>query len=171
MSYRLAVISLALLVLGLINFSIFEKETLLAEGQTVYLELVPVDPRSLMQGDYMRLNYRLGRELSQENSKLPVNGQLAVQLDEHRVARQARWYKAGSSLAADEIRLQYRKRGSRDIYLGARSFFFQEGHADWYSAARYGELRVDAHGASLLVGLRDAELQRLGPLQEEKKSP
>ncbi len=29
----------------------------------VLLRLAPVDPRSLMQGDYMRLNYELARQL------------------------------------------------------------------------------------------------------------
>ncbi|XOT97907.1 GDYXXLXY domain-containing protein, partial [Alcaligenes pakistanensis] len=30
-------------------------------GQTVLLELAPVDPRSLMQGDYMSLNFALSQ--------------------------------------------------------------------------------------------------------------
>lgn len=39
-------------ILALVNASILDKEKLLSEGQVVYLELAPVDPRSLMQGDY-----------------------------------------------------------------------------------------------------------------------
>lgn len=35
------------------------KQTLIAEGRPVFLELGPVDPRSLMQGDYMRLAFGL----------------------------------------------------------------------------------------------------------------
>ncbi|MFX7329222.1 GDYXXLXY domain-containing protein, partial [Acinetobacter baumannii] len=34
-----------------------QKEMLLKEGQLVLLPLAPVDPRSLMQGDYMALRY------------------------------------------------------------------------------------------------------------------
>ncbi|WP_414673872.1 GDYXXLXY domain-containing protein, partial [Marinimicrobium sp. UBA4509] len=43
----------ALAILVLVNFSIYEKEQHLAQGEIMYLELAPVDPRSLMQGDYM----------------------------------------------------------------------------------------------------------------------
>ena len=34
-------------------------ERYIADGQPVFVELAPVDPRSLMQGDYMQLNFRL----------------------------------------------------------------------------------------------------------------
>jgi len=37
-----------LLILGMTNWSIFEKEDLLANGQVILLELAPVDPRSLI---------------------------------------------------------------------------------------------------------------------------
>ena len=40
---------------------IASKETLLRTGQTVKLELAPLDPRSLMQGDYVRLNYKISQ--------------------------------------------------------------------------------------------------------------
>lgn len=50
-------------VLGIVNASIIDKEKHLAEGQVVYLELAPVDPRSLMQGDYMALNFRVAQQV------------------------------------------------------------------------------------------------------------
>ena len=52
------------LVLGLAAWSVLGFETLLRQGRTVYLELAPVDPRSLMQGDYMALSYQLEREIA-----------------------------------------------------------------------------------------------------------
>ena len=54
---------------------------------------------------------------------------------------------------ADEHLLLYRYRG--DLRLGAESFMFQEGDADLYSNARYGELKVDESGASVLIGLAE----------------
>lgn len=47
------------LLLGFFNWSVVQKEETLAKGRLVLLELAPVDPRSLMQGDYMRLNYAI----------------------------------------------------------------------------------------------------------------
>src|SRR5690606_22795049 len=47
------------LVLTVVNVDIYRKESLLAEGKPVILQLRPVDPRSLMQGDYMALNFQV----------------------------------------------------------------------------------------------------------------
>ncbi|MCL1483253.1 MAG: GDYXXLXY domain-containing protein [Marinobacter sp.] len=55
---------LALLVaLAMVNLSVFQKEQQLAHGKVVYLDLAPVDPRSLMQGDYMTLSFAIGQEI------------------------------------------------------------------------------------------------------------
>lgn len=48
-----------LLVLGFFLFKIVQNERILSKGEIVLLELRPVDPRSLMQGDYMSLQFRL----------------------------------------------------------------------------------------------------------------
>ncbi|TXD96780.1 GDYXXLXY domain-containing protein [Psychrobacter frigidicola] len=50
-------------ILILINMSIVKYEQHLATGNTVLLELAPVDPRGFMQGDYMALSYALEREI------------------------------------------------------------------------------------------------------------
>ncbi|MFT6791681.1 MAG: hypothetical protein ACJA04_000891 [Cellvibrionaceae bacterium] len=47
---------LSILVLGVLNYGIYQKQKIKDHGEIVLLELAPVDPRSLMQGDYMRLN-------------------------------------------------------------------------------------------------------------------
>ena len=54
-----AVLLLSLGLLAMINWDIVKREAWLAEGEVVRLELAPVDPRSLMQGDYMTLNYQI----------------------------------------------------------------------------------------------------------------
>ncbi|MCQ9617884.1 GDYXXLXY domain-containing protein [Paenalcaligenes niemegkensis] len=54
-----------IICLGVANVDIWSKERLLREGQRVVLELAPVDPRSLMQGDYMALRYQISAVVSQ----------------------------------------------------------------------------------------------------------
>ena len=49
------------LVIGYINWAVAVKEKTLGNGKLLLLELAPVDPRSLMQGDYMRLDYQINR--------------------------------------------------------------------------------------------------------------
>ena len=56
------------LALGVPNYAIIQKERLLASGTPVLEELAPVDPRSLIQGDYMRLDYAISRQLREPGS-------------------------------------------------------------------------------------------------------
>ena len=45
-----------LLVLAVVNGAILKKQAVVESGERVVLKLAPVDPRSLMQGDYMILS-------------------------------------------------------------------------------------------------------------------
>jgi uncharacterized membrane-anchored protein len=139
------------------NGLIYQKEQTLTHGRQVFLKLAPVDPRSLMQGDYMRLGYDLADQL--RATKLPPDGRLIVQLDTQGIGTTAR-LEDDKPLAANETLLRYRYR--KGLRLGAESFFFQEGQAQVYDKAKYGELRVEANGDSVLVGLRGENLEVLG---------
>lgn len=153
-----------LIVFMVVNVQIVQKEFLLKQGITMLLRLAPVDPRSLIQGDYMALRYDLP-DFVQEAS-LPRNGQVVVRLDEHQVTTILRVHTPGRPLIEGEYLLRYRRRAG-SVQLGSKAFFFQEGHADYYANACYGELRVSGSGESILVGLRNNDLQPLGPLQEK----
>ena len=144
------------LVLATVNVSIVRKERLLANGSRVLVELAPVDPRSLLQGDYMRLEYKLARNADPGWSR---DGRLIVRLDDQGIAEFVR-RDDGRALAPGEVLLQYRRRSGR-VRVGSDAFFFQEGHSERYAGAKYGELRVDRSGGSVLVGLRDEALQPL----------
>jgi uncharacterized membrane-anchored protein len=142
------------LVLGAVNLSIAEKEETLANGRQVLLELRPLDPRSLIQGDYMILRYAEAVHPDvATKQEMPLRGTVILKLDEKGVATFAR-VDDGTALAPGELRLKYKFKIQRaGLRYGAESFFFQEGDADLYASARYGVLRVDADGASVLVGL------------------
>lgn len=145
-----------LLIIVVVNFLIFSKEKTLANGRTMLLRLAPVDPRSLIQGDYMVLRYTIAGEVSK--TQLKNSGCIVVSLDKNNVAKFVRVHN-GESLQTGEHLLFYRNRGS--LRLGAESFMFQEGYADLYANARYGELKVDESGASVLIGLRDEDFNPL----------
>jgi len=144
-------------ILAAVNGLIAHKESVLRSGQRMLLRLAPVDPRSLMQGDYMVLAYEAARSVPVTG--LPGDGRLVVAVDANDVARFVRIH-GGGPLAPGEHLLRYRVRGQ--VQLGAESFFFQEGHAGRYENARYGELRVRADGSSVLVGLCDENRRTLG---------
>lgn len=159
---RLVLWGVLALILAAANFLIYGKEAVLAEGEVMLLELQPRDPRSLLQGDYMSLRYQMGRELEASVSAATADGHAVVQLDDKRVAHFVRLHDGTAPLAAEERLLRFRKRGGV-VRIAGDAFFFQEGQAQMYQPARYGELRVDLGGEAVLVGLRDGELKALAP--------
>ena len=60
---KLGVVITCVIFLLLYNYSIYSKEKHLRTGEIVNLELEPVDPRSLMQGDFMDLDYDMSRKI------------------------------------------------------------------------------------------------------------
>jgi uncharacterized membrane-anchored protein len=157
---RWILLVLAVLVLAALNGLAAHKESVLRSGTKMYLRLAPVDPRSLLQGDYMALRYEIANRVRDLKEELPSDGRLVVRPGENGVAQFVRLHQ-GEPLGLGEHLLRYRNRGG--VRLGAESFFFQEGHAKYYEKARYGELRVSSAGESVLVGLAGERLERLGP--------
>ena len=147
-----------LAVLALVNFGIHQREQLLTRVSVVLLELAPVDPRSLMQGDYMRLDFAVATEAFPfERRQALSDGHVVVAVGTNRVGRFRR-LADGRPLAPGEIALRYRMRGGQPNFA-TNAFFFEEGSADVYAGAAYGEFRVDNDGEMILTGLRDAALQ------------
>ena len=134
-------------------------EQTLKDGQLVLLQLAPVDPRSLMQGDYMRLNY-------QEASSAPVDEQTAtrgyavLRTDSNQVGEIVRLQNTLEPVNDNELVIKY-KRINRRLFLGAESFFFEEGQDTLYQKAVYGGLKVNDKGQNLLVGLYDKDFHRI----------
>lgn len=155
-----AAVSLAAVLL-VINAAIAQKEALIAEGQPVFIPLAPVDPRSLMQGDFMRLNFALPGEVpSQAGGLLAARRpHVVASLDGRRVARLVRLHD-GSALAPGELLIELSPLGGRWTVV-TDAWFFTEGEAGRWSAARFGEFRVKPDGQALLVGLRGGALERL----------
>jgi len=155
---RLILLVSALAILTAINLAIASKESILRDGRRIYLRLAPVDPRSLMQGDYMDLRYEIARRVEGDG---PGDGRIVLLIGPDDVAS---WdgFPGPGPLKPDQQLLRYRRRSGR-LRFGAESYFFQEGYAGHYQPARYGELRVDPSGECVLVGLADENLKPLGP--------
>jgi len=155
---RAVILLTALVLLLMVNYGIYEKEHLLAEGELILMPLAPVDPRSLMQGDYMLLRYAVDRQVNTRDAA--EDGYLVLDLDEHRVATLNRVVDRREQ-ADDAPMIRYRIRHGR-LKLAGNTYFFQEGTATTYSGARYGAFRIGSDGSALLTGLCDKEFNRLG---------
>lgn len=155
-----------LLVLAAATAAVRSYERTLGEGLIMLAELAPVDPRSLMQGDYMALRFAIDDELGTRGAD-PATGRLPRYAW---LSRDAEGRASLDSLAddlppADDERLavRIRRRGGQPS-IGPNAFFFQEGTAEHYETAHWGEFRVDRRGRALLTHLRDEQLRRLGEI-------
>lgn len=157
MKTRLFVVA-TVLVMAALNLLVWQKETVVRNGRMVLLDLAPADPRSLMQGDYMRLRYKVEMDIMGVHGA-PDRGDVVVSVDARGVGTFARLYEGGP-MAPNEQRLHYHAE-ELGYRVGPSGFYFQEGQAARFSAARYGELRVTPQGDVVLVGLRDAGLHVL----------
>jgi uncharacterized membrane-anchored protein len=169
MRKAIAVVALVL-ALGLVNWSILGKEKHLSDGRVVYLRLAPVDPRSLMQGDYMALRFHIANEVFRALPKRDeksswrthvdaLDGYAIVTLDKQDIGTFSAVYN-GQFLNDNQILMRYRVRDGR-VKFATNAFFFQEGHGEIYQAATLGQFRVDKHGELLLSGMYDKNLQEL----------
>ena len=146
-----------LIVLIVANILIIKKEKTIKTGDLILLELRPVDPRSLMQGDYMTLSYSVVRELREADS-IPNRGFLVVKCDGNSVASKLRVQSDKSPLDENEYLIKYYS-GDRNPTIGSESFFFQEGKGEIYEKAKYGGVKAAKSGNIVLIGLYDENFQ------------
>ncbi len=159
-------------VLALIvaNVGIAGRERLIAEGRPVYLKLAPVDPRSLMQGDYMRLAYDLpgtqgvrwmSRNTAADGAPLwGARPRVAATLDARGVVVAARLLAAGEAPPAGTQLLELTPKAGGWTFV-SDAWFFREGEAQRWQPAKYGEFRVTPDGKGLLVGVVGEDLKPL----------
>ena len=141
-----------LIVLAGVTGSILAKERIKTHGERILLELAPVDPRSMMQGDYMALQFKIAERIAKEARE---SGAAPIVLDGRGVAT------LDIAPREDGLRIRYRLQG-RQVWLGTNAYFFEEGTASRYVNARYGEFRLDRDsGEAVLTGLRDEKLRPL----------
>jgi uncharacterized membrane-anchored protein len=151
----------AVLVLLMANVGIWQKEDLIAHGLPLFVPLAPVDPRSLMQGDYMALRFALPVDAALADDHLaPGQRPRLVVLRDARGIATALRPDVGAPLAQDELRIELSSKNG-DWVLVTDAWFFKEGESDRWAQAKYGEFRVAPDGRALLVSLRGADLGML----------
>jgi uncharacterized membrane-anchored protein len=147
-------------VLLVANIGIWQKEALIAHGQPLYISLAPVDPRSLMQGDFMQLNFQIPFDTPSVSDISNQTRPLLVMKRDSQNIGSAQRIDQGEPLAADEFKIELSPKNGRWV-LVSDAWFFKEGEANRWAQARYGEFRVMPNGKALLVGLRGEGLKGL----------
>jgi len=138
--------------LTLFNLAIKDKENTLENGDLVLLEMVPVDQRSKMQGDFMELNYKATEGVYADS--IPHRGYCVVKPVGQNVYEKVRFQEHAEPIGKGEKAIRYTTERFQ-IHIGSTTFFFQEDKAALFDSAQYAGLRVDNKGRSILVGLYD----------------
>ncbi|MGI9476868.1 MAG: GDYXXLXY domain-containing protein [Hyphomicrobiaceae bacterium] len=146
----------------IVGSGIRQNEEIIQNGKRIFIALGPADPRSLMRGDYMALNFRVP-PLPRSNARLkryefPVWASASVDKDD--VATIKDYGYEGAKTIAGDIILKIQVR-SRRVVIGTNAFFFPEGQASKFSNARFGEFRVGKDGKPILIGLADENRRRI----------
>lgn len=161
---RLVIALGGVVILVVANVGIFQKQQLVDTGRVLLLELAPVDPRSLMQGDYMALRFRVADEAFRSVDRETLqDGRLVLSVDDNNVGKFAR-FDSGEALGPGEVVIRYRVRAGNPKFA-TNAFFFEEGTADAYARARFGEFRVSPSGDAILTGMRGEKFEVLGSLE------
>lgn len=168
MSYRILVIALAAIFFLLFyNSQIRSSKQLIENGQEVLLKLRPVDPRSLMQGDYMQLAYDADVYPVFKSEDKLTHGTAILVRGENNVATFSR-LDNGAPLKPEEVKINFIKTINNQVSYGGNRYFFQEGLGNQYESAEYGIFRVSPSGQAILVGLADEGKQRIEPAKVDK---
>ena len=102
------------------------KETALRTGTEVVLQTVPVDPRSLLQGDYAILDYEIA-DLPTSMQDAPIGQTVYVYLQEEGDVWNAMGWAGPTGFVEGEVLIKGRidRRGHADFGIGA--YFVPEG--------------------------------------------
>lgn len=158
-----------LVALGVANVDVWQKENVIAGGERILVRLVPVDPRSLMQGDYMRLRFDIPAEIVKELERSAVNSVqwskravVVAKVNDRREAQLLRLASEHETPGEGEVLLPLRLlKGSWVLVTDA--YFFPEGQGHRFEQARFGEIRALPGGRALLVGLADEHGRSIPP--------
>jgi len=187
---RIPELIISVLIIGVIVY-VFQfsasRDRLAAEGREIFLELAPVDPLSLFQGQYMRVRFAVEREGLPLIDEINIEGKRAVlKLDERGIATFG-GVEENNDLGPDEVlfRGHLRKMENREmrrqpgadpgeplsghyvkLEIPQRDFLFKENTEDRYESAKYGVFRVGEGGDYMLMDLADENLQKLTIIKE-----
>ncbi|HRJ69023.1 MAG TPA: GDYXXLXY domain-containing protein [Beijerinckiaceae bacterium] len=144
---------------GITLAGIRDNENVIATGRKIYLRTAPRDPRSLVQGDFMALNFEGGR-MSNPLSATEKELYARADVDARGIAIPKAFSESPEKPGSGEIVFPLRWKGGRWIVV-TDAWYFKEGTGQRFANARFGEFRLRGDGRMLLVGLADGDLKPL----------
>ena len=137
----------ALQVVGLVAFAAV-KQYAVAKGTEVILQGAPVDPRSLIQGDYAILDYEIAGVPDRYESLFESGDDVIVVLAERGQVWEATEYLAGrrADRLSNEVFIRGEMQSNGRIDFGIGTYFVPEGTGRTVENARDLKIRVSLSG-------------------------
>lgn len=147
-----------LLLMIVFGYSVIKEEKNLKKA-TFYIKTVPADPRSLIQGDYMVLNYDIAESARMEIGNIR-KGYIRIKINDLKIAEFIRIDEEYLPPSNNEISIQFQKNGS-NIDIGVNSYLFQEGTGNKFQKAQYAEVIELKNGKLRLKNLLDKDFIKI----------
>ncbi|HBD93736.1 MAG: hypothetical protein A2015_12625 [Spirochaetes bacterium GWF1_31_7] len=150
---RVILVSIILSQLLFLFFAVFDQENRLNDGELITIEILPVDPRSLMQGDYVVLRYDISfiDGINQITAGSKIN--IIVIPDAKDIYRFSRVAQNDEKLQANEVLISGEIKGDQ-IFYGIESYFVEENTGlEIERTAKHALVRVHKDGKAKLIKL------------------
>lgn len=154
----LPILLVIVLQFGFVIYQAKSNETLLTEGTTITLSLQPIDPRSLLQGDYINLRYDITTIPGLENLE-DSKGVIKVVLKKSTTGEyqyagyyqyRGKWNKR-YKMQPDDVFLNGRLNGLNEIIYGIETYFVPEGTGiDLQNQVKFAKVKVGKNGNAIL---------------------
>ncbi|GMK40335.1 hypothetical protein PCCS19_33910 [Paenibacillus sp. CCS19] len=155
----LLIIAIAL-QLGFLSYQAISSEHLLRTGTPIKLAIAPIDPRSMLQGDYVTVSYTISTPAQfaqierQDGNTRKVK--VVLKPDANGVYQFNRLYKKEEALGPNEVIINGRWNGWGTVHYGIETYFVPEGTgAEVQQEARFAYVRVSSSGNAMLERLSD----------------
>lgn len=146
-------------MVAFVTYNGMKNETTIQNGKEIRLALVPIDPRSMLQGDYVTLRYDIST--LPEATELPANKKIKVVLSPTRQGTyhyggyykiEGNWNKPYEP-SDDDILINGVTYGEDDVQYGIESFFIEERTGQVFEDKTIAIIKVSEKGNALLIEL------------------
>jgi uncharacterized membrane-anchored protein/uncharacterized membrane protein len=144
--------------LSIIGVQIGKSESLLARGELIKLELQPVDPRSLLQGDYVVLRYSISSMPISPEPRMNEKVSIGLVKNEQGVYEYSGSFLKGKvenvKQPGIDVWITGRYKGSGQMEYGIENYFVAEGTGlDLQEKVEYANVKVSKNGDAILESL------------------
>ncbi|WP_377888941.1 GDYXXLXY domain-containing protein [Alkalihalobacillus sp. R86527] len=147
------------IMVTMITYQGFYDEWIVQNGSEIKLKLAPIDPRSMLQGDYVRLRY----DISNLDDTTDIQGRKKVKVvlvkNEEGYYEYSGYYQVGGEWnkgykpLKTDVFIKGILNSNGSAHYGIESFFIEEGSGEEYEAMNYAIVKVGSNGNAILTEL------------------